>query len=214
MYDWMRLKKLKTIRKQSGETQAEVADAIDVPLGTYRNWEQLIHSPRTEELIKLANYFGVPTDSFFDRENRVSSGAVRINVYGTVPAGVALEAIEDIDGWEEIPQEWTIGGREYMGLTISGDSMSPKYLDGDVLIIQIQPDCYSGQDAVVFVNGHDATFKRVQKDNEGILLKPINPNYEARFYRYDDAENPITVLGIAKEVRRKIKTVVQEDIKV
>ena len=44
--------------------------------------------------------------------------------------------------------------------------MYPKYMDGDTLIIQLQPDCESGQDAVVYINGYDATLKKVSKQQK------------------------------------------------
>ena len=50
------------------------------------------------------------------------------------------DTIQDID-----PQEWL---REDIALIVNGDSMYPKYLDGDV-IIQLQQDCESGQDCAL-----------------------------------------------------------------
>ena len=44
--------------------------------------------------------------------------------------------------------------------------MYPKYMDGDTLIIRLQPDCESGQDAVVYINGYDATLKKVIKNKK------------------------------------------------
>ena len=35
-----------------------------------------------------------------------STKATRIPVYGRVPAGIPIEAIEDIRDWEEIPASW------------------------------------------------------------------------------------------------------------
>ena len=39
--------------------------------------------------------------------------------------------------------------------------MYPKYLDGDTVIVQLQPDCESGQDCACYVNGYNATLKTV-----------------------------------------------------
>src|SRR5699024_8357165 len=38
-----------------------------------------------------------------------SSSSYRIPVLGTIPAGIPLEAIEDILDWEEIPAAWATG---------------------------------------------------------------------------------------------------------
>lgn len=126
--------------------------------------------------------------------------AVRINVYGSVPAGVPQEAIEDIVDWEDIPKEWTTGGRECFGLKVKGASMEPKYLAGDTIIVRKQSDCENGQDAVVYVNGYDATLKRVLKSEAGIILQALNPAYETKTY----TDTPITIAGVVVEIRRTV----------
>lgn len=56
------------------------------------------------------------------------------------------------------------------------------------------------------VNGDDATFKKVLKNEAGITLMPLNTDeYEPIFYSNKQIkELPISIIGIAKEVRRKI----------
>ena len=112
-----------------------------------------------------------------------------------MPAGIPLEAIEDIIGWEDIPSEWA---GEYFGLKVRGDSMSPKYLDGDTIIVKAQPTCDSGQDCVVQVNGFDATLKTVHINDGFFTLTPINPAYDTLRFK------EVKVLGIVVELRRKI----------
>lgn len=123
--------------------------------------------------------------------------ARRINVYGRIPAGVPLEAITDITDWEEIPDNWP---GDYIALQVDGDSMAPKYLTGDVVIIKLQDDCESGQNCAVYVNGYDVTLKKVLKNVDHIILQPINPAYEPKVYDYND---DIKILGVVVELRRK-----------
>lgn len=124
---------------------------------------------------------------------------IHINIYGRVPAGTPFEAIEDIIGDEVIPHEWLSGGSEFIGLKVAGDSMYPRYLDGDIVIIKLQPDCESGQDAVVYVNGYDATLKTVIKQPDGnIRLQPANPEFQPKIFNSDN----VTILGVVKRLRR------------
>ena len=119
-----------------------------------------------------------------------------------VPAGVPLEAIEDIIDTEEIPAEWTTGGREYFGLRVKGDSMYPKYMDGDIIIVRKQDTCDSGQDCVVYVNGYDATLKQVKLlPDGGVRLQPLNPSYAPKTYY--EGDETITIAGVVVEIRRK-----------
>ena len=56
------------------------------------------------------------------------------------------------------------------------------------------------------VNGDDATFKRVVKQEKNIILKPLNSKYEPYvFSEYDIMTKPVKIIGIAIEVRRKVK---------
>lgn len=54
---------LKRIREAAGKTQEEVSRDLNVPLGTYRNWEQGGRSLNGKKLIMLASYFHVSTDT-------------------------------------------------------------------------------------------------------------------------------------------------------
>jgi repressor LexA len=193
---------IKKLREKHDLTQAELGQIAGVTDKAVWTWEQGGKNPRMGALEKIADHFGITTSSIIEGESK--SNAVRINVYGTIPAGVPIEAIEDIVDWEEIPREMTAGGKEYFALRVKGDSMLPRYLDGDTIIILKQSDCESGQDAVVYVNGHDATLKKVVKKPQGILLQPLNHNYEPVLYYYDDPSHPVTICGAVVEIRRKI----------
>jgi repressor LexA len=129
---------------------------------------------------------------------------VRINVYRCVHAGIPLEAQEDIVDWEDIPREWTTGGREYFGVRVKGDCMAPKYLHGDTVIVRRQQDCESGTDAIIYINGYDAELKRLIKEDTGIILQPINSAYLPKKYYYNDPDTPITVVGVVVEIRRRV----------
>lgn len=125
-------------------------------------------------------------------------------VYGTIPAGIPMECIEDILDTEEISPDVLKGGKQFFGLRVKGNSMEPEYLDGDTLILQKVDDCESGDDCVVMVNGNDATFKRVFKNEKGIILQPLNPIYSPMVYTNEQIENlPVKIIGIVEEIRRK-----------
>lgn len=131
---------------------------------------------------------------------------IKIPLLGKVPAGIPIEAIEETLGYEELPASMIKNGENYFALKIDGDSMYPDYKTGDIIIIRQQNDCNSGDDCVVMVNGDDATFKRVIKQENSIILKPLNNEYEPYYFdEYDILTKPVKILGIAIEVRRKLK---------
>lgn len=194
--------RIKNRRLELGLTQEELGTKIGVQRAAINKYEKgLVQNIKRSTQQQLADALGMDVVSLFYPTEKKSN---RIKVYGSVPAGIPIEAIEDVIDWEDIPQNWIESGDKYIGLKVKGDSMSPKYIDGDTIIIKLQPDCESGQDAVVYINGYDATFKRVIKQHDGIMLQPLNPEYEPRQYDYNDDLMPISILGVVVEIRRKV----------
>ena len=163
--------------------------------------------PSIEKIRLLADYLGVTTSELLGETPGSSSSGIRIPVLGTIPAGIPLDAIEDILDWEEIPAAWATGDRQYFGLRVRGDSMYPRYLDGDTVILQKETTCESGDDCAVLVNGSEATLKQVMIKGDGSLeLRPANPAYPPRPYSPAEIESsPVQIIGVVVELRRKIK---------
>lgn len=139
----------------------------------------------------------------FQKKDDNSNSAV-VFIYGSIPAGIPVECIEDIIDTEEIDGNMLRGGKQYFGLKVKGNSMEPDYLDGDTLILEKADDCENGNDCVVMVNGNDGTFKRVFKNENGIILQPLNPEYAPIVFNNEQIENlPVRVIGIVEEIRRK-----------
>ena len=204
----MRLKELRTQRHM---LQKDVAQRLGIDRTTYAKYESGASEPNHETLLKLSELFDVSADYLLGREmsRNVSpaSHALRVPVLGVIQAGVPIDAIEDILDWEEVPASWGSGGREYFGLRVKGDSMYPKYLEGDTVILRKQPTCDSGDDCAVLVNGDAATLKQVILREDGAVeLRPVNPTYPPRTYSPAEIESlPVQVIGVVVELRRKIK---------
>lgn len=134
---------------------------------------------------------------------------VKIGVFGDVAAGIPIKQIdnfdpEDPDSWEEIDR-WTAKSGLYFALKIKGDSMSPRILEGDVVIVRKQPIVESGHLAVVAINGDTATCKKVIWDeNGGMFLMSLNPAYPPKYFSADEVRTkPVTILGKVVEFRAK-----------
>ena len=128
---------------------------------------------------------------------------VRIPVYGSVAAGIPLEAIQDIEDYEEITEDMARSGK-YAALKIKGNSMLPRFTPGDVVIVRLQDDVDNGDIAIVIVNGDEATCKKIKKTPEGVMLISTNPDYEPMFYSNQEiAELPVRIWGKVVELRAK-----------
>ena len=206
--------KIITLRKQYNMTQEELANSLQMTSQNIYNYEKNMRVPPPDVIVKLCQIFNVSADHLLGRiePSNVSPASlptdtVKVKVYGKIAAGVPCEAIEDIIGEEEIPREWLRGGKQYFGLVVQGESMSPYYLNGDIVICLKTPKCETGDDAIVIINGGDATLKQVAVEPDGILLKPLNDAYKAVFYANAEIESlPVSMLGVVvQSVRYKKK---------
>lgn len=141
----------------------------------------------------------------------INNETIKIPVLGTIKAGIPIEAQEDILEYIEIPKRWALGGKEFYGLQISGDSMYPKYSENDIVIFEKTEDyaIANKKDCAVMVNGYDATFKNVTINESGITLVPFNLNnqdgYQPTFYNKEQIEKlPVKIVGIAREKRTRL----------
>ena len=179
-------------RKENGYTLEEVAQKLGVSKQTVQRYETgVIANIPSDKIELLSELFNTTPAYLMGWDTNVEkipldTDTITVKVYGSVPAGQPIEAIEDVIGYEEIPAAWTRFGKEFIALVVKGDSMYPKYFEGDTVIIEVTPDCNNGQDAVVYVNGYDATLKEVHKNDDGsVTLKPFNPEYPPKTYQPD-----------------------------
>lgn len=191
-------------RKTRNLNQQDVADFLQVSRQCYSHYETGKRDIDTDVLIKLADWYGVSTDHLLGHKTNY----IRIPVYGNIAAGIPIEAIVDYDpdnadDWEEISQDLAKNGA-HIALRIKGDSMEPRMKTGDVVIIRVQPDVESGEIAAVRVNGEEVTCKKITKTEDGIMLVPLNHDYETRFYSASQiAELPVSIIGKVVELRAK-----------
>lgn len=214
---------LKKIRKLKGITQQKLANDFNVAIGTISMWESDKRDPDSNTIAKLAKYFGVSVDYLLGIDNFINEfseenlnlleakaskflNKTRIPVLGTIPAGIPIEAIEEILDYEEISQDMAQKGN-FFALKVRGDSMLPTIKDGDVVIVKQQDDCESGQICVVMINGFDATLKEIKKDPQGVWVLPHNSNcnFKPTFFSNKEVEEiPVRIIGIAVEIRRSL----------
>ena len=190
------------------KSRSDICKDLGFAYTTFTSWETGVNYPRIDKIEMIADYFHIEkSDLIEDKTDKPSSPAkgIRIPVLGRVAAGIPIEAITDIEDWEEIPQSMAKTG-EYFALKIAGKSMEPRMMDGDVVIVRRQSDVDSGDIAVVLVNGNDATVKQISKSDAGLTLIGWNPSvYTPRTYNKKECkELPVTILGKVVEIRGKL----------
>ncbi len=198
-------------RKELNMTMKQVADKVGVSEGTISRWESgKIADMRRDKIMAYAQALNISPAIIMGWDNVDSSSTSesihagkRIPVLGSVAAGIPIDAIEDVLDWEDISEDMAKTG-EFFGLRIKGDSMQPRIVEGDVVIVRQQSDADSGDVVIVQVNGDKATCKRLAKYSSGISLISFNPAYEPMNYTNEQIEQlPVTIIGKVVENRQK-----------
>ena len=197
--------RIKSAREDLKLTKRELAKRIGVHESSINKYEKGLVDIPLSKISELARVLKV-TEAYlmgWEEKSEQPPQGLQIPVLGTVAAGIPISAIEDILDYEEVPQSWENQG-EFFGLRIKGDSMQPKMDDGDVVIVRQQSDANSGDTVIALVNGDDATCKKLQKTDNGIMLVSTNPNYLPMFFTNEEiVTKPVVILGKVVELRSK-----------
>lgn len=201
------LYELKNIRKASGYTQRGMAEVLNIPLGTYRNWEQCLYAPQDIEMLKkIADILHTSMESLLGYDavlpgyisENVDDHFVYVPLFGRIAAGEPLY-MDKVDNHVLTPKELTRRYPHAFFLTIDGESMNRVLPNGCYALVN--PDEKQIIDGVAYavcVNGYDATVKRVRQLENGVELVPdsTDPTFHPMVYDATVAgTESITIIG-------------------
>lgn len=198
---------IRKYRRAANMKQIELCKTIGISQGALSGWETGRYEPDLKSIEKMALLFNVSIDDLLGHvpPSPQTKKGVKIPVYGNVAAGIPIEAITDIEDFEEIPEDWLNSG-EFIALRIKGDSMEPRIESGDIVIVRLQATAENGDTVIALINGDEATCKKIKIRPEGIMLSSINTAYEPMFYSNKEIkELPVKILGVVVELRAKFK---------
>ena len=196
--------KLKEIRRSKGITVEELAEYTGIDKNVIMAYEDRSLEPDLETMSIIAKCLRAGETELYGLPRIGIKKGVKIPVLGSVAAGIPIEAITDIEDYEEITEEMANTG-EFIALRIKGNSMSPKIENGDIVIIRAQNTIENGEIAIVLVEENEATCKKIEKTPGGITLIPFNKDYDSVFYSNEAIESlPVRIFGKVVELRRSI----------
>ncbi len=197
-----------------GLKQTDLVERTKISKGSLSTYVSGRYAPKQNNIYILAKALNVnvewlmgadiPMTYFKEVRPADHNAAVRIPVLGRVAAGIPINAVEETIDWEEIPAEMA-GSDEYFGLRIKGDSMSPRIMDGDTVIVRRQDDADTGDIVIAIVNGDDGVCKKLRKTDSGIMLISLNPAYDPMVFDHSDIDTiPVSIIGRVVELRGKM----------
>lgn len=94
-----------------------------------------------------------------------------------IPASAGVGNFLDGDNFTEIEVGEEVPETADFGIRISGDSMEPRFVNGQIVWIQKQDVLNNGEIGIFFLDGN-AYCKKLQDDEKGLYLISLNTKYE------------------------------------
>ena len=94
-----------------------------------------------------------------------------------IPASAGVGNFLDGDNFTEVEVGEEVPATADFGIRISGDSMEPRFVNGQIVWVQKQDTLNSGEIGIFFLDGN-AYCKKLQDDGKGLYLISLNNNYD------------------------------------
>ncbi|MFH1596747.1 MAG: transcriptional repressor LexA [Pseudomonadota bacterium] len=127
---------------------------------------------------------------------------VEVPVVGRIAAGQPLLAAENVEDTLPLPRSWVRGDAVFL-LKVTGESMAPGILPGDLVMVRVQQRVARGDIAVALID-EEATLKRVYEEAGGLVLKGDNPAFTPLRFSPEEAAE-VQILGKVVGVYRNLE---------
>nr|DAM30235.1 MAG TPA: Repressor protein CI [Caudoviricetes sp.] len=113
-------------------------------------------------------------------------------------------------GWNGVPEPVYDGmmavydqknPQEYVWMKVEGDSMEPYIMEGDFVLVHIQPTAENGELVVAMLDGEEGTVKKFQRNKSGVMLVPYNSKCPTVFVP-NDRLDAFLIYGVVKKSMR------------
>lgn len=207
--------RIRNLREKCSLTQEEVGKKIGVTKATVNRYETGEIDIKRTIAIKLADVLNTTPQYIMGWDDDIESPApsntyplddikfVNVPVIGSVAAGTGCLADNEIIGYEPTDYDDVKDGQEYRYLTVKGDSMYPKFEEGDLVLVRRQSSVDSGSYAVVLIDDEEGVIKKIVYGPNFIELHSINPMYPVRRFENENVLR-IRVFGLVRSIKRKL----------
>ena len=195
--------------------QEDIAEAMDKTQGAIGHWLTGRRQPNVNEVAQMINLTGVDkvilngdgTVEEFDENAKPEKVETSYSypLIGNVEAGLFTEAFDyqTAMGYEYIDSEIDAGEDAFF-LRIKGRSMEPKFIEDDLVLIDVRRRPHPGDYVAAVNDGGEATLKRYRElgelsasGNPHFELVPLNRDYPTLSSKTQN----IRIIGVAVEHR-------------
>lgn len=193
-------------RKMKGMNQLDLANAIGTTQQQVAKWESGKIDPRISSLKKIREALGVSLSYLLGMADDpsfvsvVSSDTVPVPVLGRIAAGTPRAAFSQSDDYHDTQRGLVASHPHAFWLVVAGNSMNRLFPEGALVLVDPDVEVHSGDVGAIFVNGDDATIKRIFFEDGTVRLHPESwdPDYRDRTIDPSDPDAPaVRVIGRA-----------------
>jgi len=178
---------VESLLKEKGWSYVDLARSMGVKPQSINSLKSGIRGIGKKSLLKLSEALNVDQMQLLAVDIPVRRPHP-IPVISWVQAGAFREAVDlyavGFSGEGEPVYSTKAVGLNAFALRVEGDSMSPRYLPGDIIVVDPAVKCTNGCPCVVAMNG-EAVFKMFHETDDAIVLRPLNPKYPEIVIRKD-----------------------------
>lgn len=206
MFSGQKLKELRIAAGRSRNDVVDALSRSGLAIGykAYSNWEVDRAKPSVDQFLCVCEYLGIE-DAVSEFQQRIDADALNsdglrkvreyrrdliasgnyipehpkamklIRLYD-VPVSAGLGEFLDSDHYENLEVDELPRGADF-ALRISGDSMSPRYVDKQIIFCHQQPLVEDGEIGIFDLNGKSYC-KQLRKDGGKVYLVSLNRAYE------------------------------------
>ena len=196
------IESLRLWRVSQNLTQAEAAQILKVSRSYFSQVEQ--GKRNASKKLRARFYLAQRATG---RAGNVEGGAPNLRNIPILSWAQAGEAT----AFEQIPSDWDervptdVADERAFGVRLRGDSMEPKFSDGDIAILLPSTAPTNGEIVVANIRNQGALCKimHVQLDKKLIKLSSYNPAYPPTEYHRDEFHWIYPVAAMIKQLRRR-----------
>jgi SOS-response transcriptional repressor LexA len=206
-------------RGAAGLNQREAAKVLGISAVTMNRYEKGGRVPETEIAVDMARKFQVSLTWLLTGEGPMLEQTApplqieqNVTTYHDYRPSKRVPVISWIQagGWGSVEDPFHPGDADdwlettatthenAFALTVFGDSMTPEFGDGDIIVVDPGKQAVNGS-YIVAKNGDLATFKQLVYDGSSVFLKPLNDRYPIR----DMTGIEFRIVGVVVEKRKR-----------
>lgn len=207
----MQTKRIRQLAKENGVSLSFICKKIGVAAPYFIDIEKSGRLIPEDKILQIANLLHT-TPEYLNGETDNPAPKLPFQTFPLSESTVSMIPIVSTvrAGWNGVPEPVYDGmmavydqknPQEYVWMKVEGDSMEPYLMNGDFVLVHVQPTAENGEIVVAMLDGEEGTVKKYQRNASGVMLIPFNSKCPTVFVS-NDRLDAFLIYGVVKKSMR------------